>query len=259
MGKCSLCGEKTKLFKKVHEECSQKRDKGLATIKEKISDVAFFSLTLDGDSFRREIGEIATECFITSEEVGKIAKDKMIDIVFKVATDESIEDSTRRRFASRYKSISFLSNDLKYPAQIGLNNAIARFLDDGCLSVSEQTALLNAAGTFGINGYEFQSLPNHHMSAKGEAIRNVMSGVIAPQMNAMPHPFNFQKTEKLIWLFDNVTYAEIKTKTRYEGGSVGVSVRVMKGVYLRTSSFRGNPVHYTEMEKCELLIIMYEV
>ena len=61
-------------------------------------------------------------------------------------------------------------------------------------------------------------------------------------------PFLFQKSESLIWVFTNVEFYEQRTRTEYRGGSQGVSVRVAKGVYYRTSSFKGRPVQISEMK-----------
>jgi len=41
---------------------------------------------------------------------------------------------------------------------------------------------------------------------------------------------------------------EEKTKTRYVGGSAGVSFRVAKGVTFRTGGFRGSPIKETYKE-----------
>lgn len=59
-------------------------------------------------------------------------------------------------------------------------------------------------------------------------------------------PINFQKGENPVWLFPNSEYLEDRTKRHYVGASHGVSIRVMKGVYYRTSAFKGNAIERTE-------------
>jgi hypothetical protein len=59
-------------------------------------------------------------------------------------------------------------------------------------------------------------------------------------------PFNFQKNEQLVWLFQNVEYLEDKTRREYVGKSSGVSIRIAKGVYYRTGAFKGHPIERTE-------------
>jgi len=47
-------------------------------------------------------------------------------------------------------------------------------------------------------------------------------------------------------VFQGVQYYEQKNRREYVGGSTGVSVRIAKGVYLRTSAFKGRPVDRLE-------------
>ena len=51
-----------------------------------------------------------------------------------------------------------------------------------------------------------------------------------------------QKNEKWILAVDNVAYAEMRVKREVVGRSAGVSVRVMKGVSVRTGASKGTPV-----------------
>ena len=55
-------------------------------------------------------------------------------------------------------------------------------------------------------------------------------------------PFRFQKTEHLIYVFFDVSYAEQKVKREIVGRSAGTSVRVAKGVYMRAGASKGTPV-----------------
>ena len=60
-------------------------------------------------------------------------------------------------------------------------------------------------------------------------------------------PFNFQKGETLVWFFPTAGYYEHRTRTHYEGGYQGVSIRVARGLYYRTGGFTGHPVSTAEM------------
>ena len=55
-------------------------------------------------------------------------------------------------------------------------------------------------------------------------------------------PFKLQKNEKWILAVNDVAYAEMRTKREVVGRSAGASVRVMKGVSVRTGASRGTPV-----------------
>ncbi len=62
-----------------------------------------------------------------------------------------------------------------------------------------------------------------------------------------PLPFKFMKSEHLVYVFPNVRYMEQRTKREIVGRSTGVSVRVMRGVYMRTGASRGTPVESDEV------------
>ena len=61
-------------------------------------------------------------------------------------------------------------------------------------------------------------------------------------------PVVLTKAEKVIWMYPNVECLEDKKRTRYVGGSQGVSVRIVKGVSYRVGNHRGEKVQeeYTQ-------------
>ncbi|WP_120944253.1 hypothetical protein [Helicobacter labacensis] len=81
-------------------------------------------------------------------------------------------------------------------------------------------------------------------------LRQVMEGVLPQCLNLMgdPLPFVFQKGEKLLWVEQGVAYYETKTTSRYVGGSQGVSVRIMKGVYYRVGAFKGRRIQEDQLQ-----------
>lgn len=56
------------------------------------------------------------------------------------------------------------------------------------------------------------------------------------------------KSEKVIWLYPDVECLEDKKRTRYVGGSQGVSIRIMKGVSYRVGNHKGEKIseEYTQ-------------
>jgi hypothetical protein len=58
-------------------------------------------------------------------------------------------------------------------------------------------------------------------------------------------PINLQKDEEVVWVFPSCEYLD-KTRRQYVGGSQGVSIRIMKGLYYRVGAFAGQPVDRTE-------------
>jgi hypothetical protein len=82
--------------------------------------------------------------------------------------------------------------------------------------------------------------------AKAAVLREVLDGKIPQRLSLDGSlPINFQKGEQLVWAFPQSNYLEDKTRRQYVGGSQGVSIRVMKGVYYRASAFKGHPVDQT--------------
>ena len=67
-----------------------------------------------------------------------------------------------------------------------------------------------------------------------------------------PVPFNLQKNEQIVWLFKGVKYWEERTRTEYRGAYGGVSIRIAKGVYYRTGSFRGSPLVTTNLSPVDV-------
>ena len=59
------------------------------------------------------------------------------------------------------------------------------------------------------------------------------------------------KSEALIWVFNDVGYVEQVTRREFRGGSMGMSFRVAKGVYVRPSQFRGRSVDSKSMERTD--------
>jgi hypothetical protein len=130
---------------------------------------------------------------------------------------------------------------------LGWERAVDRFLDDDVLSEDEEEALDSAMTHFDLSAEE--------LTANGSLIRVVQSGILRDlREGKIPErleiqsglPFNFQKSEKLVWLFADVKYYEQQTTRHYVGGSQGVSFRIAKGVYYRTSAFKGHPVTETQ-------------
>ena len=138
-----------------------------------------------------------------------------------------------------------------------LTDAIDRALDDDLLSREEESAIDRYLERFGLDGDGDPVLREARARAtKAMVIRSVCEGTVT-EVNfraapgSMPIPFNFQKSEQLVWLFDGVDYYQMRTRREFRGGSTGASVRVASGVYLRQSAFRGHPVSVTETVKAD--------
>lgn len=128
----------------------------------------------------------------------------------------------------------------------GWEQVVSIFLEDGDLSVEEESQLIAFANHFGLSQHDLDRKGVYTQFVKGGVLRELMEGNIPNRFHSSDMPFNFQKSEAVIWVFDSVNYYEDKTRRQYAGGSSGVSFRVAKGVYFRTGGFRGHPVETTE-------------
>ncbi|MGI5912097.1 MAG: hypothetical protein ACOX6E_05915 [Syntrophomonadaceae bacterium] len=129
----------------------------------------------------------------------------------------------------------------------GWEQAVTHFIEDGDLSLEEESQLIQFAAHFNLSQNELDQRGFYTQFVKGVVLREVMEGTIPKRVKTdTPLPFNFQKSESVIWVFDKVNYYEDKTRRQYVGGSSGVSFRVAKGVYFRTGGFKGRPVETTE-------------
>ena len=59
-------------------------------------------------------------------------------------------------------------------------------------------------------------------------------------------PFNLMKSEKLVWVMQEVDYIETVVRRERRGSSHGLSIRVARGVYYRPSTFRSRVIETEE-------------
>lgn len=70
----------------------------------------------------------------------------------------------------------------------------------------------------------------------------INSGYEPDYDDEMTTPIILGKNEHYLTETENLDISELKTKTKYVGGSNGASIRVCKGLTLRTAAFKGEPV-----------------
>ena len=61
----------------------------------------------------------------------------------------------------------------------------------------------------------------------------IVAGTFAPRLEA---------GEQLLWAFNGAGYLTMRSRTQYVGGSHGVSMRIMRGVYYRVGAYKGEAV-----------------
>ncbi len=164
-----------------------------------------------------------------------------------VSNDSSLIDL--KKVATRISSSNYIPQmELNSALHKGWREAVEKAFDDGLLSEKEETRLGEMIEAFGFDKDSLNSDESYIKMVKGAVLRDVIEGRIPERMKIIDNvPFNLQKSEKLVWLFKNVKYYEMRTRRQYVGGYQGFSVRIAKGLYYRAGAFRGHPVETTEM------------
>lgn len=199
------------------------------------------------------------KCDLCGQDAGMLRKrhkecesrhNEGIASIIAVARDAALGKSSVDTLPDQAKHISdgaFISQDSVMGLYAtGFERAVQSVLEDGVLSEQEEAQLGAFIKAFPLGQKELDASGAYTTMVKASLIREVLEGKLPERINISGDlPFNFQKGEKLIWLFQDVDYAEQRTTTRYQGSYQGVSLRVAKGVYYRTGAFRGNPIPVT--------------
>ena len=129
----------------------------------------------------------------------------------------------------------------------GWEQAVDTAFDDGILTIQEETALSELQQHFRLPQQVLDRNGAYSKLVKGAVLRDVLDGNLPERIQVHGNlPFNLQKNEKVVWVFQGVNYYEEKTRTRYVGGSQGVSIRLANGLYYRTAAFKGDRVQTSE-------------
>jgi len=169
-----------------------------------------------------------------------------------LAADAAPKGAPLDSFHSQVRQVaseSFISAD-DIPALLaaGYETAVASALEDDVLTEEEENSLEAFTEAMSLTQQQLDGAGAFTRVIKAAVIREVLEGKIPQRMNVSGTlPFNFQKGETLVWVFQGVVYSEARTTVRYQGSYQGVSVRVAKGLYYRTGGFRGNPVPTTQI------------
>lgn len=209
MGNCKFCGKPAGFLRSKHAECDEQHQQREREIQ----------------SGRQQIAVEVLRAIKGSENFDGLEK-----------TIAEIEQS------------SFVSSaDRKTLLIKGWENAIEQFLEDGVLDTTEEKRLVEFKERFALSQSELDKNGALTKTAKAAILRDVLNGIIPQRISVDGNlPINLQKGEQVVWAFPDSKYLEDKTRRQFVGGSQGVSVRVMKGVYYRVGAFKGQSVEHTE-------------
>ena len=219
MGNCKYCGKKAGLFRNKHVECEEQDQQHERIIQ----------------SGRMQI---------TDEVLRSIKSSESFDNLEKIIA--AIEQTSFVPFSDRK---TLLVN--------GWENAIEQFLEDGVLDIKEEGRLVEFKERFALSQTDLDRNGAHTKITKAAVLRDVLNGIIPQRISFEGRiPINLQKGEQVVWLFSGSKYLEDKTHRQFVGGSQGVSIRVMRGVYYRFGAFKGQSVEHTEREHIDTGLVV---
>jgi hypothetical protein len=153
---------------------------------------------------------------------------------------------------------SYVQDDeFRQLAATGLSNAIEKALDDHVITTAENDRINALAGAFGLTR---DDLPHdvHHRLVKAAILSDLDEGRVPNRLalESISTP-NLERGESIVWAFNPSTLFVTRTRTQHVGGSHGVSVRLMRGVYYRVGAQKGERVrtNYLSQESVGTLFI----
>ncbi len=125
--------------------------------------------------------------------------------------------------------------------------AVEGALEDGLFTLDEENALTRYINHFSLSQSQLDAHGVHTSLIKAAVIRDITEGIVPQRQNIQGRvPFNLMKSEKLVWVMQDVDYHETVTRRERRGSSHGLSIRVARGVYYRPSAFRSRNVEWEE-------------
>ncbi len=138
-------------------------------------------------------------------------------------------------------------NDLRPLILDGWKQAVEQALQDHVLTTQEELTLYQIARQFSLSEDEMKKDGVISRVDKAVIIRNIMEGVVPEfPIGDIRLPFNFQQSEKVVWLFADVDYFEQQTRTRYRVGSTEVGASIAMALYLKTTDVSAEVVESEE-------------
>ncbi|MDP3332897.1 MAG: hypothetical protein Q8Q40_07835 [Methylococcaceae bacterium] len=173
----------------------------------------------------------------------KEGKNKIISLVEHIGFQGGNISSLEKQINDQALSDFIEKTELNKLIITGWEKAVERAFDDGVLTKEEEISLTALIEHFSLTQEKLDKNGAFSKIVKGAVLRDIFEGKIPERQKINGNiPFNLQKTEKVIWVFQDVKYYEQKKRTQYVGSSKGISVRIAKGVYYRTSAFKGERV-----------------
>lgn len=139
-------------------------------------------------------------------------------------------------------------DELRSRVLSGLGIALNAALTDLDFSQNELGRFEMIVDAFGLEASAFDEAGIRDKLVQALVLKDLSEGRPSKRIQlSTPLPIVLKRSETIQWLFNVVTLRQPKTSYHYEGGSHGVSIRLMKGLSYRVGSHRGQRVATTEM------------
>lgn len=242
MGICVHCGQSAGLFRSAHAECKARADEQARQAEEESRRV--MAAAREAEEERQRLAEEERQRALNL----KVNAERAITqaLIRFVTTAQHVDQLTQTIDVE--KTLGKLSaEDVTRSLVDGWIQAVDRALEDGILSEAENQRLNVALNKFALPEAELHRHGTYFRVVKASVLRQVLEG--KPPSNVTlddSYPVNLQRGEKPVWSFTNVRYLEDVVRRQTVGGSQGVSLRIMSGVYYRVGMFKGESVSSTE-------------
>ena len=181
------------------------------------------------------------------ERIVQSGRQRIKETVSSTIRDSGNFDDLEKAIGEIERSCLIQSSERNDLLVQGWETTVEQFLEDGVLDRAEETRLVQFKERFALPQSDLDRNGAFSKIAKAAILRDLLSGILPQRVSINGQlPVNLQKGEQVVWAFAGSKYLEDKTRHHFVGGSQGVSVRLMKGVYYRVGAFKGHAVEETE-------------
>lgn len=210
MGNCIYCGKKAGFWKSVHPECQLEQEK------------------------KKELLDKACQSALA--------------LAMRAAKGDIDSTNIKEQLQEMASASSFSPTLLKGIAVLAWEKTLEEYLEEKVFTAQEENDLMKYAHFLDLGQEDLNKNGGVFRATQAAILRDLSEGKTPNRMHLSGNlPFVLQKGETIIWYQKDCTYMEEKTFRSYVGGSAGMSVRIMKGVYYRTSAFKGHPVETSKV------------
>jgi hypothetical protein len=162
---------------------------------------------------------------------------------FVQAMDAPLDPARFQALAEETARTGYLAgDDFRGVVVSGLTAALEKVLDDHVITQDENERIEVLAQQFGVTANDLA--PDVQLRfVKANVLRDLDEGRMPNRVvvEGLSTP-NLGRGEVIVWAFNPATLFVTRSRTKYVGGSRGVSVRLAKSVYYKVGASKGEPV-----------------